>query len=279
MKQIWICLLISLLALIYIRWENQQRAVARVVFCDVGQGDASYLRLPEGTDVLIDGGPNSQVTNCLHQELPYFDRTIEMAFITHPEKDHYGGFFALLKHYRVANLYLPETMNRPELAKETWGELLRLAREHQTHITYLRRGNTLVLKDSLFTVLAPNNNSLVLGASTPAPDLDFNNMGLVLSLRVKNQNLLFLADLDALPAEAALEQSATRYQILKVNHHGSRYGLSAKILSLAQPEVAVLSVGKNNLYGHPHPLVLELLRSHKIPLHRTDLEGKIEIVL
>jgi len=280
MKQFWLILGISLLSLIYICLQNQERRLPRVVFCDVGQGDAIYFRLPEGLDVLIDAGAYSEVLRCLNRELPYFDRTLELAFITHPEKDHYGGFLAILENFRVKQLFLPLSLKELRLPESNqWVTLLEVLERKRIPVEFLQRGQNIQLEKSTFTVLAPSKSTVNLSQKTPAQELNLNNLGLGLLASVQNTQLLLLADLDAPLAEEALTGFKAKIDILKLNHHGSKYGLSEKMLTLAEPRLAVLSVGEKNFYGHPHEETLALLLSHKIPLRRTDKEEEVEILL
>jgi|GEM_PF-231796 len=78
-----------------------------VVFCDVGQGDATYIRTKTGVDILIDAGSSREVLECLGKYMPFYDRTIEIGFITHPHKDHYGGFEFILDRYRMGQIIAP----------------------------------------------------------------------------------------------------------------------------------------------------------------------------
>ncbi len=76
-----------------------------VVFCNVGQGDAAYLRINNKVDVLIDSGPDSRVLDCLGKYMPFYDKTIELAFLSHPHFDHYGGFLSLAGRYHILKLF------------------------------------------------------------------------------------------------------------------------------------------------------------------------------
>ena len=270
--------LCGLFGLGYLLWQNQFRVVPRVVFCDVGQGDAIYLRLSSPTDVLIDAGPNAKVTNCLNSELLFFDREIEILFLTHPDYDHYGGLDYILDSFQIKTLYLPLAIKNHLPAKdELWQKIWNKIQKQQITIRYLERGDELEIGNDRFLVLWPENNQSVLG--TTSTNVNFNNLALGLLALVKDKQILLLADLDIAPAESALEQLELNIDIFKVNHHGSKYGLSQKILELANPSLAVISVGKNNWYGHPHLQTIQLLQSLNIPIKRTDKHGKIVLPL
>src|SRR4030067_305813 len=83
----------------------------KIVFCDVGQGDAIYIRLNNQTDILVDAGPNRKILDCLGKHLPFFDRSIELAILSHPQNDHYGGFLSVLDRYDIKNFWLNQVYN------------------------------------------------------------------------------------------------------------------------------------------------------------------------
>src|SRR3990167_8084226 len=77
-----------------------------VVFCDVGQGDGAYIRIHNKIDLIIDAGPaNGMMMQCLGKYMPFYDRTLEYLFLSHPQIDHYGGLLEILKRYKVVNFY------------------------------------------------------------------------------------------------------------------------------------------------------------------------------
>src|SRR3989344_6568995 len=81
-----------------------------VVFCDVGQGDAIFVRTPNGSDILIDGGPDDSVLNCLGKHMPFWDRDLELVILTHPHSDHFTGLFSVLKTYKI-EIFATEELN------------------------------------------------------------------------------------------------------------------------------------------------------------------------
>lgn len=259
--------------------QNRSRSLSRIVFCDVGQGDAIYLRLDSKTDILIDSGSNSKVTNCLNSEMPFFDRQIELVFLTHPDYDHFGGLNPILDSWQIQSLYLPASaQNHLPKNNQLWQQIWQKIKKQKIAIVYLERGDELKIGNNRFLVLWPQIASRSV-LRIENPDEDFNNLALGLLALIKDKQILLLSDLDIEPAEKAIEQLNLRVDIFKVNHHGSKYGLSQKILELAKPRQAVISVGKNNWYGHPHLQTIQLLQSLNIPIKRTDKNGKIVLPL
>src|SRR3989338_2268033 len=104
MKKILIPIVISALALVFLFFYQTGQLsdkVLTIVFCDVGQGDAIYIRTPGSIDILIDGGPGKKVLKCLSDNMPVWDREIELIFATHPDADHITGFVSVIQSYSV----------------------------------------------------------------------------------------------------------------------------------------------------------------------------------
>ncbi len=252
--------------------SNKQRDTPRIVFCNVGQGDGIYMRLPEHKDVLIDAGPDAKMIACLNKNMPFFDRTIELVFITHADKDHAAGILPILQSYRVKKIFSTSYLD-PE-NRSFWKSIKSELELNKLSIESLNRSDSIEFKETQLVVLWPPTN-----LKSPSQRLKTsNNTALGLLAIIKNKKIVLLADMDADVGEQALENFHGA-DILKINHHGSKYGTSAKLLNLAEPALAVLSVGRNNMYGHPHITITKLLQSYKIQLKRTDVDGDVTIPL
>jgi competence protein ComEC len=234
----------------------------KVVFCDVGQGDAAYIRIKNQIDILVDAGPDSKVLNCLGKYMPFFDRKIEIAILTHPEKDHFGGFSYLVDRYRIDNLLLP-TINSQD---KTFSSLIKKMRTKKINIEFVLAGLSLSVKTDKIRFYWPANRSSF---------SNLNNESLVFTFQENNHQILFTGDAEPPVWSQLFLKVRLKTDILKVPHHGSKNGLSKKLLQLADPTLAVISVGKNNPYGHPAKEVLDLLRASKKKYLRTDELGDI----
>ncbi len=259
-----------------------------LTFCDVGQGDA--ILISQGTSqILIDGGPNDKVLSCLAQNMPFWDRTIEVVALTHPEADHLTGLNLVMDKYRVDYF-----LSGPEGNNSAVYAALRenIATMGRTKVINPYSGTRVRLGEIILTTLWPEKNWLaeklsntaaksgldspsnsVLGVQSGSPKL--NQFSLVFLLNYKNFQALFMGDADSLVQnDISLPSSLTHLDILKFPHHGSKTGITEDFLGKIKPKEAVISVGQNS-YGHPTTEALELLKKYKVKVRRTDLEGEI----
>ena len=280
MKKIFLVgsLLLFLLGciLIYqnITYDNKK---LHVVFCDVGRGDSVFIRTPQGSDILIDGGPDDAVLDCLGKHMPFWDRDLELVILTHPHSDHFTGLFSVLKAYKVKAI-ATENLDNKTLG---FAELMKMIKNQGISIRFVFVGDRFVLKDGItFEIVGPTQKFL--DQTSPGGTIgESNEFGSVLTL-VKYEKFaaLLTGDSQALELEQATsnERNATRsLSVLQVPHHGSRFGLTSEILDILNPNLAVISVGKNS-YGHPTQFILDLLKSKNIKTLRTDQNGEVEII-
>lgn len=238
--------------------ENQ----TKIIFCDVGQGDASYIRVRNQFDVLIDAGGDQKILNCLGKYMPFYDREIELAIISHPQTDHFYGFNYLLDRYRI-DQFLASTTSNPN---QSFADLKQKINDRKIKINS-------VGVDDIINIL--NDSVTFLWPIKETRSQDVNNLSLVFIFQEKDFRVLYTGDASPLVLSKLSHQSIPPISILKVPHHGSKNGLIAEFLQLAEPGVAVISVGKNNSYGHPSQEVLAMLKALKIQIKRTDEEGDI----
>lgn len=263
----------------------------RLVFCDVGQGDAAYVRFPDGRDMLLDGGPNNKVLECLGRHMPFWDRHINLVIMTHPQKDHMQGLIAVLDRYSTDYFVQSDVAN----TTEGYAALVKNISTKQLRVRYVTAGETVSVGSTTLSVLWPSENQIaifkrhplasqqgdalsnsVLGAR--APD-NLNDASIVFWLRYGSFDALLTGDADTRVESSwkNIKLADDTVEVLKFPHHGSRTGMSEELLARLRPALAVISVGKNN-YGHPNEAVLATLARLAIQVKRTDKEGDIEIV-
>jgi len=225
-----------------------------VQFFDVGQGDATLVTV-NGHRLLIDGGRSSST---VVQRLQSAGVTsLDAVVATHPDADHVGGLAAVLGAFQVERVYV----NGDPSETRTYDEFLTAAAaEPGAQVVILSRGQLVPLGGLLLSVLNP-----------PSPSGDTNNDSIVLKLSCGAVSVLFTGDAEA-PAEQSiiLAGLATRVNVLKVGHHGSNTASSAGFVQALQPEVAVISAGRTNAYGHPAPEALARLTAVGALFEYTD---------
>jgi competence protein ComEC len=237
----------------------------KIVICDVGQGDAIYIRTPKNSDILIDSGPDDRVINCLSKNMPFWDRTIEVVILTHPDSDHITGFLDVIKRYSVKYFYT----SKVDVDTLVYAEFLKLLKEHGIERKYIWQEDKIGFEDGLVltTLWSPQEWS---GETT-------NSYSVVNLLRYKEFEALFTGDLDAKELEDVVGLIDDDIEVLKVPHHGSRHGLNKNVLSALSPKLAAISVGRKNRHGHPAEEVLDLLEEVEARVFRTDRDGEIRI--
>ncbi len=235
-----------------------------VIACDVGQGDGILITM-KSTQILIDGGPNNKILNCLSRHMPFWDKDIELVVLTHPDADHSTGLVDVFQNYTV-DTFVGEQVDASTkiyqlLKKTVGGSTAKLIIPH----TGLKLGTSPMSLD----VLHP-----ALGFQTPGT----NNYSVTIALHYKNFSGLFTGDLEDKVVKLEDTGLLTQMTYLKVPHHGSKNGLTQELLDAVSPKIAVISAGKNNVYGHPHQEILTMLQQKGVQVERTDLKGDVEVI-
>lgn len=245
--------LLSLSILLSASFYNFRRPM--VTFIDVGQGDSSVVETSDNHTLVFDTGNTGRMTGAY---LKYMGKArVDAVVLSHAGHDHSGGLYRILKEFTV---------------KELWdnGEIIYGWLPEKIKHRRLQKGYVLKTKEALFTVLHPYRGYYNLTGA------DDNNHCLVIRYAEGSLSVLFTGDIEK-DAEAALSGSGRqlRSTVLKVAHHGSHTSSTKGFLSLVSPQIAVISVGAHNSYGHPHPDVLKRLSVFK--LFRTDRDGAIRV--
>lgn len=252
-----------------------------LVICNVGQGDGVFIRTAEGNDILIDGGPDDSILNCLSNHMPFWDRKIEVVILTHPHADHLTGLISVLKRYQVMH-YATENVKNNTVSYKRLQDTLA---DKKLTAKYLFAGDRIDFTDKTsFLTLWPDRvwfeNQKLQDNQNSAKDnisLDVNGFSVIELLSYKNFKALLTGDAGVL-VEDRIAKEAGRVDVLKVPHHGSKTGMSDYFLTQTSPSLGVISAGAKNKYGHPSPEALTLLKNHTIQYFRTDKNGEIEIV-
>ena len=261
--------LISLLCFVLLAIILHIKSLAiSVVFFDVGQGD-SILISQGSQQVLIDGGKDGKVLlEKLGKYVPFWDRNIELVIESHPDSDHIGGLVDLFNAYKIDNVM----KTRMQSDSQTFKTLDDTIKNAKSNVIEARSGEKLIFASGAeaevvfpFDSIADVNNS------------DTNAASVVVRLSTGSSTFLFTGDLP-IPQEEEIVGKNINVQadILKVGHHGSKYSSGNDFLDAVNPVNGIISVGKDNVYGHPNAEALQRLLAHKINIFRTDEMGDIE---
>ncbi len=242
---------------------------------DVGQGDSLYLRLPSQDDIVVDAGPDDRVLAALGPLMPLGDREIELLIISHNHSDHLGGAVNLLDRYKVKQVWLSGAIH----TTDTYRQFLEKIKEQQIPTQVVKAGDTVNFGETQLLVLFPPTSM-----TGQLPD-DQHDATVVVKIAYQQFCALLTGDLNTNQAnhEATIIEIAHRLnqslgcQALKVTHHGSGSGSTAAWLDEVKPQVALISAGAGNAYGHPAAPTLQRLKDRGIEIFRTDLQGTLSL--
>lgn len=265
-----------------------QPACMDVVFLDVGQGDCAFIRTYSGKTVLIDGGGSANPYNISkigeRAVIPFLldsgIGSLDAVVATHPHSDHIQGLADVLKELPTKRLIIPSIEG-----DAGFGELLRITGLKNIPVSRCFEGDKIRLDDrTVMQVLNPPIN-------WPDDEESFNNASLVLKLCYGETSFMFTGDVEAEMEERLVSGMAgadiaqadvsilnnimlLNADVLKIAHHGSAYSSGKAFLDAVDPQVAVISVGKNN-FGHPSQEVLNSLKESDVECFRTDECGAV----
>lgn len=275
-------ILIGLFFLNVLAWLGaygfSQSRLLEINFFDVGQGDATFIESPWRHQILIDGGPSSNISEKLAREMPFWDRNIDLIVLTHPEKDHMAGLIEVLKRYKVKNILWTGVLRDTAEFKE-WQNLIEEEQEKDgARIKIAKAGAKIIFSGK-------EERTGQIEVLYPFEDLegkivkDSNDTSLVLKLSFEENSFLFTGDISK-SVEKRLLAAGTDVSadVLKIAHHGSKTSSGQEFIERVSPGISIIPAGRNNSYGHPHQEVLEVLKKYATTIFRTDINGDIKII-
>lgn len=242
----------------------------QVDFIDVGQGDSSLIKTRSG-NYLVDTGGNlfDDFDVAKSITLPYLQKhgvnKLKGVFITHFHLDHCKGIPLLMENIDIENIFISYN----DFESEIYNYIL----DGDIPVILLENGDKFKLdKNTLLTVLGPSSTER-------DRENNANNLSLVFNLSYYDRYILFTGDAEA-EAERLIEDRLERnVDILKVGHHGSITSSTDEFLNKVKPDIAIISAGRNNLYGHPHDDIIERFENLKCDIYRTDTMGMTRVIL
>lgn len=242
--------------------------ILKVAFLDVGQGDSIYIEAPNGKQILIDAGPGPGVLSKLSEVMPFADRSLDLVLATHTDADHIGGFTVIFDKYKVEQII----ENGADNTTKTFINLENKIKEKNIKKIKAHRGMKILLDkehDIYFDILFPDRD---------VSNMDSNDGSIVGKLVYGNESFMFTGDATKYTESLIMQnenKETLHSNILKLGHHGSKHSSGEAWLKSVNPEVAIVSAGLKNRYGHPHKEVLDLLESLHIPYLGTYQKGTI----
>lgn len=228
-----------------------------IAFLDIGQGDAILVTTPHGKQVVIDGGPSGiELARELGAAMPHWDRSLDAIVLTHPQEDHVGGLPEALRRFDSGAVYGTGDANRTQSFA---------AFEERANPRALASGDRFELDGVAFEVLWPPRDYVT---------RELNDRSLVLLVTYRGFAALLTGDIESGPQRALLADGIGQIDVLKVPHHGSKTSDSG-FLRDAGAAVAVISVGADNRFGHPHEETLTALSETRV--FRTDVDGRVVV--
>lgn len=256
-----------------------------ITFLDVGQGDGIFIATPDRRHFLIDGGSTSVTKVGEYRILPFLKSQgvarLDAWLISHPDLDHYSAFPELVDKIgrggvKISSLILPDI--DAESKNENYLYLVDIAKEAEIAVMYIGQGQSVTFgkRDEItLYCLHPISGSYW-------PPKDTNAYSVNLLLEYGGFSLLLTGDVEGLgerELKRYIEENGVAYDttILKVSHHGSRNSTDEAFLNLTNPTYAVISAGRNNLYGHPHRELLERLANAGAVTYITFESGAVTV--
>lgn len=250
-----------------------------VTFIDVGQGDSIFIETPAGKNILLDGGgiPSWRkhsfrlgakvVTPFLKKKNI---KQLDMVILTHGHTDHVDGLVDVLRAFPVKEV-IDTREGGGNVTDDEYATFLETVQEKNIRYRIVEEGDTLDFGEEVSAkVLNPP-----IGFRYP----DINDNSLIIKIDYKDFSVLLTADIGTVTERDLIARygQELRAQILKAGHHGSKHSTCALFLETVAAEVAVISCGKNNSFGHPHPEVIKRLKRKKIKTYTTAKSGNIAI--
>ena len=248
----------------------------KIYFVDVKQGDSTFIVTPKNETILIDGGGSLGTDFDVGENtlLPYIlDRgykKIDLMFVSHFDQDHIGGLFKILEELKVEKVCI----SKQEEDSENYQKFLNIVKEKNIQVLVVKIGDKIVLDNNLyFNVLWPKDKQI--------EENKLNNNAIVMKLNYNNFSMLFTGDIEKKAEKEILEtyknSKILESDILKVAHHGSKTSTTDEFLNKVKPKIALIGVGKDNMFNHPSNTTIEKLEKMNIKIYRTDLNAEISI--
>ena len=231
---------------------------------DVGQGDCTIIE-QNGHYMLIDSGTNA----CEDELISYIDSLnitkFDYIIATHAHEDHIGSIDAVINKYDVGKILF----SKHTTTTKTFENFISSVKKKGLKLNSPSVNDEFIFQNSKFVVFAPNKSNYE----------EINNYSIVIKMIYNDTSYLFTGDAEVISEEEMLNNNLDlSADVLKIGHHGSKSSTSQKFLNKVNPKYAVISVGKDNDYGHPKQTTMDKLRNNNVTVYRTDELGTIVMI-
>jgi len=250
-------------------FAKEQRSF-RVEFFDVGQGDSTYITTVNGKKILIDGGSNFDADYKLAKIMPFWSCYLDAVILTHPHYDHIIGLNRILRRCKIGTVMFNDVV----FTSQDFTDFKSLVKN--LNVKNVFTGDEFEIDGVIFKVLWPDKDFL----QTKIPDI--NDVSVVLFMDYGNFQAVFLGDAGAevlgkINLNGIKSYLDGNFEVVKVSHHGSKFGVDKAFYEALKPKDCVISVGADNKFGHPAKEVVDYLQSINCSVMRTDELGDIEM--
>lgn len=245
--------------------STEINGVIEIDYFDVGQGDSALIQV-NGKNMLIDAGTNDTEDKLVQMIKDEGIKKLDYVIGTHPHEDHIGGLDKVIDNFEVGEIIMPEVKN----TTKTFESVLKSAAKKEKKIKKAKSGMEIDLGEGTnVEVFSPGKDKYK----------ELNNYSPIMKITYGENSFLFTGDAEKeVEKEVINDGYNLKAEVLKVGHHGSTTSTTEEFLDLVNPEIAVISVGKENTYGHPEKKILDRLKNKNIKILRTDEIGSIEII-
>ncbi len=263
-KTYLILIIIPLAAFFFIPTFSRSNFL-RLIFFDVGQGDASLIILPDGRKILIDGGPDNQVLFSLGRYLNFFDRNFDLLILSHEHDDHLFGLVQVIKRYRIGKIIHAASYCKTSLCQE----FFETAKKQNIEVEEIKSQQKIIFAPDCVLDLYPPENLLA---------KNINNRSIAFRLDCFGAKIFMAGDGELAREEELLSESNDlKSTIFKASHHGSNTSNSENFIKKINPSLIIIPVGAENNFKHPASSTLERFESLGIKYFRTDKNGNISL--
>lgn len=261
--------LLDLISILFIL-ELREDDLLKVVFFDIGQGDGIFIETPEKHQIIIDGGPDyNLMSEKISEEIPFWDKEIDLIILTHTDKDHQNGLLGVLEKYDVKNIIWNGVEEEDSKGAENWKAMVEKEIKDGGEVNQMKAGDKINVESTNIEFLWPE------ALPERNEKIDINDYSLVFKICYYSSCYLFTGDISSVQENYLISKDISA-DVLKISHHGSKEASTNRFLSIVDSKIAVIQVGENN-YGHPSEEVLERLSKNSIKILRNDASQDIEI--